>query len=84
MKDLLVSLGAKVDFQSQKKMIIINNKKKHKLIVPYKLVSTMRAGVLTMGSIIRKISTKKIKVELGGGCALELEIQTGILQDLKV
>ena len=37
----------------------IKNKKKHKLIVPYNLVSTMRAGVLTMGSIISKISTKK-------------------------
>ncbi len=70
MKDLLVSLGAKVDFSESEKIMIINNKKKHKLIVPYKLVSTMRAGVLTMGPLLSRYPQKKIKVALGGGCAL--------------
>ena len=30
----------------------------------------MRAGVLTMGSLLGKYPQKKIKVALGGGCAL--------------
>ncbi len=70
MKDLLVSLGAKVDFSESKKIMTIKNIKKHKLIVPYNLVSTMRAGVLTMGSLLGRYPQKKIKVALGGGCAL--------------
>ena len=66
MKDLLISLGPKVVFSEKKKMMTITNKKKHKLIVPYKLVSTMRAGVLTMGSLLGRYPQKKIKVALGG------------------
>ena len=70
MKDLLISLGAKVEFSVPKKIIIISNIKNHKLLVPYNLVSTMRAGVLTMGSLLGRYPKKKIKVALGGGCAL--------------
>ena len=70
MKDLLVSLGSKVEFSEKKKEITIINNKNHKLIVPYKLVSTMRAGVLTMGSLLGRYPKKKIKVALGGGCAI--------------
>ena len=70
MKDLLISLGAKVELIKKKKIIIITNKKKHKLIVPYNLVSTMRAGVLTMGPLLARYPKCKIKVALGGGCAL--------------
>jgi len=70
MKDLLVSLGAKVDFSISKKMMTISNRAIHKLTVPYNLVSTMRAGVLTMGPLLARYPQKKIKVALGGGCAL--------------
>ena len=70
MKDLLVSLGARVDFSISKKMMTITNNKNHKLVVPYNLVSTMRAGVLTMGPLLARYPKKKIKVALGGGCAL--------------
>ncbi len=70
MKDLLISLGSKVELIKEKKTIIITNKKKHKLIVPYNLVSTMRAGVLTMGPLLARYPKNKIKVALGGGCAL--------------
>ncbi len=70
MKDLLISLGAQVDFSEPKKMMTIINKKKHHLEVPYNLVSTMRAGVLTMGPLLGRYPQKKIKVALGGGCAL--------------
>ena len=70
MKNLLVSLGAKVNISEPKKKITITNKSNHKLVVPYNLVSTMRAGVLTMGPLLARYSQKKIKVALGGGCAL--------------
>tara|TARA_Y100000590_G_scaffold33150_1_gene36339 strand:+ start:1895 stop:3163 length:1269 start_codon:yes stop_codon:yes gene_type:complete len=70
MKDLLVSLGSKVNLSESKKMITITNKKNHQLLVPYNLVSTMRAGVLTMGPLLARYPKKKIKVALGGGCAL--------------
>ena len=70
MKELLVSLGAKVELIKEKKIIKIINNKKHKLIVPYNLVSTMRAGVLTMGPLLARYPKRKIKVALGGGCAL--------------
>tara|TARA_Y100001958_G_C21220827_1_gene546183 strand:- start:262 stop:1530 length:1269 start_codon:yes stop_codon:yes gene_type:complete len=70
MKNLLVSLGAKVSISVSKKIISINNRNMHKLVVPYNLVSTMRAGVLTMGPLLARYSKKKIKVALGGGCAL--------------
>ena len=70
MRNLLISLGSRVDFSESKKTIIINNRKNHSLIVPYNLVSTMRAGVLTMGPLLARYPHKKIKVALGGGCAL--------------
>ncbi len=70
MKDLLISLGSKVELIKEKKIIKIINNKKHKLIVPYNLVSTMRAGVLTMGPLLARYPKSKIRVALGGGCAL--------------
>ncbi len=70
MKDLLISLGSKVELIKEKKIIKITNNKKHKLIVPYNLVSTMRAGVLTMGPLLARYPKRKIRVALGGGCAL--------------
>jgi len=69
MKDLLVALGSKVDFSESKKIMTINNKKNHKLVVPYNLVSTMRAGVLTMGPLLARYPNKKIQTSLGGGCS---------------
>ena len=70
MKDLLISLGSKVKILEKKKIMIITNKKDHKLTVPYNLVSTMRAGVLTMGSLLGRYPKKNIRVAQGGGCAL--------------
>ena len=48
----------------------IINTRKHKLTVPYKLVSTMRAGVLTMGSQLGRYQKKNIYIAKGGGCSL--------------
>ena len=70
MKDLLVSLGANVKYSEVHKKMTIINKQNHKLVVPYNLVSTMRAGVLTMGPLLSRYPQKEIKVALGGGCAL--------------
>lgn len=70
MKKLLVSLGSKVEIFKKKKMMKITNYKKHKLTVPYNLVSTMRAGVLTMGSLLGRYQKRKIHVAKGGGCSL--------------
>ena len=70
MKNLLTALGSKVEMSEKKKTIKIINIKKHKLIVPYKLVSTMRAGVLTMGPLLGRYQKKNIYVAKGGGCSL--------------
>ena len=59
MRNLLVSLGSKVEFSESKKIITITNKKNHSFTVPYNLVSTMRAGVLTMGPLLARYSQKK-------------------------
>ena len=83
MKDLLISLGSKVKILEKKKMMIITNKKDHKLIVPYNLVSTMRAGVLTMGSLLGRYPKKNIRVAQGGGCALGIRDTSWHLEGFK-
>ena len=83
MKDLLISLGSKVKILEKKKMIIITNKKDHKLTVPYNLVSTMRAGVLTMGSLLGRYPKKNIRVAQGGGCALGIRDTSWHLEGFK-
>ena len=80
---LLKSLGAKVDISEKMRTMTITNKKKHKLIVPYRLVSTMRAGVLLMGSLLSRYQKKKIKVALGGGCALGIRDTSWHLEGFK-
>ena len=68
MSTLLISLGSKVELFEKKKIIKIINKKKHKLIVPFKLISTMRAGVLAMGSLLGKYN--RCSTAMSGGCSL--------------
>ena len=65
---LLKSLGSTVETSEKNKIIKIINKKKHKLIVPYNLVSKMRAGVLTMGALLGKYNS--CSVSKPGGCSL--------------
>ena len=83
MKDLLISLGSKVKILEKKKVMIITNKKDHKLTVPYNLVSTMRAGVLTMGSLLGRYPKKNIRVAQGGGCALGIRDTSWHLEGFK-
>ena len=67
-KNLLESLGSKVEISEKNKTIKIINKKKHKLIVPYKSISTMRAGVLAMGALLGRYQV--CSVSRPGGCSL--------------
>jgi UDP-N-acetylglucosamine 1-carboxyvinyltransferase len=68
MATLLISLGSKVELFEKKKIIKITNNKKHKLTVPFKLISTMRAGVLAMGPLLGKYN--RCSTAMSGGCSL--------------
>ena len=68
MINLLESIGKKIEFLNSRNEIIINSKKKKKLIAPYNLVKTMRAGVLVLGPLLAKYG--RAKVSLPGGCAI--------------
>tara|TARA_B100001093_G_scaffold96444_1_gene88439 strand:+ start:7426 stop:8679 length:1254 start_codon:yes stop_codon:yes gene_type:complete len=69
MTELLNFIGMKTKIDKKNNSIkIINNKKKLNTVAPYKLVKTMRAGVLVLGPLLAKY--KKAKVSLPGGCAI--------------
>ena len=69
MLDLLKFIGLKVKIKNNKKIIQLNcNEKNINTLAPYKLVKTMRAGVLVLGPLLTKF--KKAKVSLPGGCAI--------------
>ena len=69
MIELLKFIGIKVKIIKTKNIIKIENKKKIiNTLAPYKLVRTMRAGVLVLGPMVSKF--KKAKVSLPGGCAI--------------
>ncbi len=69
MIELLKFIGLKIKINKNKKIIELNNnQKKIRTLAPYKLVKTMRAGVLVLGPLLTKF--KKAKVSLPGGCAI--------------
>ena len=69
MIDLLNFIGLNTKFLKNKNILEIQNKeKKINTLAPYKLVKTMRAGVLVLGSLLTKYG--KAKVSLPGGCAI--------------
>ena len=69
MVDLLDFIGLKTKILKKKNIIEIrNNENNINTFAPYKLVKTMRAGVLVLGSLLTKY--KKAKVSLPGGCAI--------------
>ena len=70
MVELLISLGSIIEINKNKKTIKINNHKTRKTIAKYKLVKTMRAGILVLGSLLSRFN--KAKVSLPGGCAIGL------------
>ena len=69
MVELLNFIGLKIKINKKKNIIQTYNKEKNiNTLAPYKLVKTMRAGVLVLGSLLTKYG--KAKVSLPGGCAI--------------
>ncbi len=69
MVKLLDFIGLKTNIKKQKNTIEIKNVSRNiKTLAPYKLVKTMRAGVLVLGPLLAKY--KKAKISLPGGCAI--------------
>tara|TARA_B100000963_G_scaffold19101_1_gene14529 strand:- start:45 stop:1304 length:1260 start_codon:yes stop_codon:yes gene_type:complete len=69
MIELLNFIGLKTKLIKKQNLIeIINNEKNINTLAPYKLVKTMRAGVLVLGPLLTKY--RKAKVSLPGGCAI--------------
>ena len=69
MIELLKFIDIKVKIKKEKKLIDLkNNNKDINTLAPYKLVKTMRAGVLVLGPLLTKY--KRAKVSLPGGCAI--------------
>ena len=68
MIDLLKFIGINININKKEKSINLQNKTKINTLAPYKLVKTMRAGVLVLGPLLTKY--KHAKVSLPGGCAI--------------
>ena len=69
MVELLNFIGLKTKIIKRERVIDIKNEDKGiNTLAPYKLVKTMRAGVLVLGSLLSKY--RKAKVSLPGGCAI--------------
>ena len=69
MIELLRFIGMDVKIKKINNVITLQNKTTEiKTLAPYKLVKTMRAGVLVLGPLLTKY--RKAKVSLPGGCAI--------------
>ena len=69
MVELLEFIGLKIKIYKKKNTLeISNHNNKINTLAPYRLLKTMRAGVLVLGSLLTKY--KKAKVSLPGGCAI--------------
>tara|TARA_B100000575_G_C23109444_1_gene640719 strand:- start:33 stop:1301 length:1269 start_codon:yes stop_codon:yes gene_type:complete len=69
MVELLKFIGVEIKIRNSKKIIELKTKQENiNTLAPYKLVKTMRAGVLVLGPLLTKY--KKAKVSLPGGCAI--------------
>ena len=68
MMELLSTIGSSIKFDKKRKKIEINNRKPLKTFASYRLLRTMRAGVLVLGPLLAKY--RIAKVSLPGGCAI--------------
>ncbi len=69
MIDLLRFIGMECKLNRKKSSVNIYKKKRNlNPVAPYKLMKTMRAGVLVLGPLLAKY--KKAKISLPGGCAI--------------
>jgi UDP-N-acetylglucosamine 1-carboxyvinyltransferase len=67
-KKVLISLGLRVEFDTEKNEFYIEPAKDLNFEAPYELIKTMRASFFVMGPLLGKL--KKAKVALPGGCAI--------------
>ena len=85
MIDLLSILGSKIRLVKKKKKVEIINVSQLNTFVPYKLVKTMRAGILVLGPLLSKYHNAK--VSLPGGCAIgsrPVDVHLGALKKMGV
>ena len=69
MLDLLKFMGLEYKLSKKKNSVeVFNSNKNINILAPYKLVKTMRAGILVLGPLLAKY--KKAKISLPGGCAI--------------
>ena len=68
MAELLGTIGSNIRFDKKRKKISIYNQKKLSTFASYRLLRTMRAGVLVLGPLLAKYGYAK--VSLPGGCAI--------------
>ena len=68
MMELLSAIGSSIKFDKKNKKIEINNRKSLTTFAPYRLLRTMRAGILVLGPLLAKYGIAK--VSLPGGCAI--------------
>ena len=69
MLELLKFIGISIKIKKQNNTVEIKNTNQNiKTLAPYRLVKTMRAGVLVLGPLLAKY--KKAKISLPGGCAI--------------
>ena len=69
MLNLLKFIGLKYKLSKKKNSVEVTNlDKKINTVAPYKLVKTMRAGVLVLGPLLARYGNAK--VSLPGGCAI--------------
>ena len=69
MLNLLRFIGLKYKISKKKNLVeVINSNTNINTVAPYKLVKTMRAGILVLGPLLAKY--RKAKVSLPGGCAI--------------
>ena len=84
MAELLNTIGSTVKFDKKKKTIEIFNNKPLKTFAPYRLLKTMRAGVLVLGPLLARY--RIAKVSLPGGCAIgsrPIDIHLDALKKMK-
>ena len=69
MIELLKSIGLKTKISKKNNILeIANTNRSINTVAPYKLVKTMRAGVLVLGPLLARY--KNAKISLPGGCAI--------------
>ena len=69
MIELLDFIGLKTKINKAQNILKIQKKNKEiNTVAPYRIVKTMRAGILVLGPLVAKY--KKAKISLPGGCAI--------------